>query len=82
MRTDDCTGSTKLLLMGPPTCLDRQVGEQQQEGVRRGVMRGGGTGGFGGFDGGEEVIEFFSSVVRPGVDLIVLFAQAAGRAIV
>ena len=38
--------------------------------------------GFGGFDGGEEVIEFRSSVVRPGVNLIVLFAQAAGRAIV
>mmetsp|Transcript_24898 Transcript_24898/g.52130 ORF Transcript_24898/g.52130 Transcript_24898/m.52130 type:complete len:98 (+) Transcript_24898:153-446(+) len=38
-------------------------------------MRGGGIGGFRGFDGGEEVIEFRSSVVRPGVDLIVLFAH-------
>ena len=82
MRTDDCTGSTKLLLMGTADVLGSTVGEQQQEGVRRGVMRGGGIGGFGGLDSREEVIEFRSSVVRPSVDPIVLLAQAAGRAIV
>ena len=63
-------------------CRDRRGGKQQQKGVRWGVVRGGVTGGFRGFDGREEVIEFRSSVVTFGLDRIALFAQAAGRAIV
>ena len=82
MRTEERTASTNSLSMGTAEVLGWTSRRRPKRRGTDGMMRGGRTRGFGGFDGGEEVIEFRLSVVRPGVNLIVLFAQAARRAIV